>query len=93
VEAEEKGPSTGDLSEGGTEQVGARPNSRKRLNFELSQALYDELQRVAASRGASVSHLLRAFIRLGLKVVQLEDNPGAALILREDDREREIVLF
>ncbi len=73
--------------------MGARPSSRKRLNFELSQALYDELQRVAASRGASVSHLLRAFIRLGLKVVQLEDHPGAALILREGDREREIVLF
>jgi hypothetical protein len=25
--------------------------------------------------------------------VQLEDHPGAALILREDGREREIVLF
>jgi len=73
--------------------VGARPGSRRRLNFELSQALYDELQRVATSRGTSVSHLLRAFIRLGLKVVQVEDHPGAALILREGDREREIVLF
>jgi hypothetical protein len=37
--------------------------------------------------------MLRRFIRLGLLATQIQERPDAALIFREGDREREILLL
>jgi hypothetical protein len=41
----------------------------------------------------TVLELLRKFIRLGLLVAKAEDSPDAAFVLREGDKERELLLL
>lgn len=65
----------------------------KRYNLALPKALFDEVQRIADARQTTVVDLLRRFIRLGLLAIYLEDKPDAALIIREGDSEREVLLL
>ena len=74
------------------DQVAGHPAGRKRCSFLLPQAVCGELQRSGASQGTTVAQVIRGFIRLGLRVIELQDTPGAALIIRERDRER-VILF
>ena len=65
----------------------------KRYSLALPEDLFGELQQLADTRQTTVVDLLRRFIRLGLMAAALEDAPDSALILREGDTEREIVLI
>lgn len=65
----------------------------KKYNLALPQALFDELQEVADKRHTTVVELLRRFIKLGLIATQIDETPGAALIIREGDKEREILIL
>jgi hypothetical protein len=64
----------------------------KRYNLVLPQELFDEVQRIAAERHSTVVEVLRQFIRLGLLVAQAEQDPNAAFIYRQGDKERAIML-
>lgn len=65
------------------------PN-RKRLNLNLPRPLYEELEREADRRSLSVTTLLCQSIKLMLFISRLKESPGSALIVRDDDGEREL---
>jgi hypothetical protein len=65
----------------------------KRYNLVLPAELFDELQQVADKRHTTVVELLRKFVKLGLMAVQIDENPSAALLIREGKTERQIVIL
>ncbi len=65
----------------------------KRYNLVLPEELFAELERTARKRHTSVVEVLRRYIKLGLLVEQIEERPGAELLIREGERERQIVLI
>lgn len=65
----------------------------KKYNLALPQELFDELQEVADKRHTTVVELLRRFIKLGLIASQIDETPDAAIIIREGDKEREILIL
>ena len=65
----------------------------KKYNLALPQELFDELQEVADKRHTTVVELLRRFIKLGLIASQIDETPDAALIIREGNKEREILIL
>jgi hypothetical protein len=65
----------------------------KRYNLVLPEELFAELERMANKRHTSVVEVLRRYIKLGLLVEQIDERPGAELLIREGERERQIVLI
>jgi hypothetical protein len=65
----------------------------KRYNLVLPESLYHEVQSLANKEHTTVIDLLRRFIKLGLLVTKLTQDENASLIIREGDKEREIILF
>jgi hypothetical protein len=65
----------------------------KRYNLVLPQTLFDEIQTMADRKGVTVLDVLRKFIKLGLIVVALEDQPDSKLIIRTGDTEKEVILI
>jgi len=59
----------------------------------LPSDLYDEVLAAADSRQTTVVQILKQFIKIGLLVIDLENTPGSALIIREGESEREIMMF
>lgn len=68
-------------------------NELKRYNLVLPEEMYAELERVAQKRHTSMVEILRRYIKLGLLVEQIDERPGAELLIREGARERQIVLL
>ncbi len=68
-------------------------NDLKRYNLVLAEEMYAELEKVAHKRHTSVVEILRRYIKLGLLVEQIDERPGAELLIREGSRERQIVLL
>ncbi len=64
----------------------------RRYNLVLPEDLFNEVQRLADTQHTTVVELLRRFVKLGLLAIQLQNSPDAALIIREGEREREILL-
>ena len=64
-----------------------------RYNLALPRDLFDELQFAADKRGMKVVEILRKFIKLGLLALDIHDTPGSALIIREGDTERQIMIL
>ena len=65
----------------------------KRYSLVLPEDLFTALQQLADQRQTTVVDLIRRFIKLGLIAAKIEDTPGAALIIREGDTEREVILL
>jgi len=65
----------------------------KRYNLVLPEELFAELERMASKRHTSVVEVLRRYIKLGLLVEQIDERPGAELLIREGEHERQIVLI
>jgi predicted transcriptional regulator len=66
---------------------------QKRYNLVLPAEVFDEVKTIADSRNTTVKQLLHRFIKLGLIAIKIDETPGAALIIREGDSEREIVFY
>jgi ATP-dependent Clp protease ATP-binding subunit ClpA len=64
----------------------------KRYQLVVPSDLFDAVQRIAAREEATVIEVLRRFIRLGLLVTEMQQRPGAALIVRDEDGERQLLL-
>jgi hypothetical protein len=64
----------------------------KRYNLVLPEELFCAVHKLAEDRHTSVVELLRKFIKLGLIVAKVEENPDAAFVIREGDKEQQIVL-
>jgi len=65
----------------------------KRYNLVLPEDLFSEVEKLAEKRQTTVVDILRRFIKLGLLASQIEESPGAALLIREGDTERQIILI
>ncbi len=65
----------------------------KRYNLVVPDSLFREVQELADRQGTTVVEVLRRFIKLGLLATQVMETPGSALVIREGEREREIVLL
>lgn len=65
----------------------------KRYNLVLPEELFRELQMLAEHRHTTVVELLRKFIRLGLLVAKFEESPDTVFVVREGDKERQLVLL
>lgn len=65
----------------------------KRYSLVMPEELSDELQRLADERGSTVAELLRRFVKLGILAAKVERAPDGALLIREGERERELVLI
>jgi hypothetical protein len=65
----------------------------KRYSLVLPEDLFTAIQELADQRQTTVVDLIRRFIKLGLIAAKVEDTPGAALIIREGDTERQIILL
>ena len=70
-----------------------RTSGLKRYSLVLPEDLFTALQELADQRQTTVVDLIRRFIKLGLIAAKIEDTPGAALIIREGDTERQIILL
>lgn len=68
-------------------------NRLKHYNLTLPEDLFDELQQLADREHTTVVDLLRRFIKLGLLAIRVNETPGSALIIREGEKEREILLL
>ena len=64
-----------------------------RYNLALPTELFDELKSAADKRGLTVVEILRKFIKVGLLALDIQDKPGSALIIREGDSERQILIY
>jgi hypothetical protein len=58
----------------------------------IPKYLFENLQRLAARENTTVLDLIRRFIKLGLKIVE-EQEEGSELIIRREDEEDEQILF
>lgn len=65
----------------------------RQYNLVLQDELFVELKKVAAQNGISMVELLRRFIRLGLLVEKLQNEPDSAFLIREGNSEREVILI
>ncbi len=74
-----------------TTRDGNQKTGGKRYNLVLPSHLYEEVQTVANEQNTSVLELLKRFIKIGLLVAKLSQSSNAALIIREGDKEREVV--
>jgi hypothetical protein len=71
----------------------AQEEAVKRYNLALPRKLFDEIEKIAVERQSTIVDVLKMFIRLGLYAVEIDRDKDAMLIVREGDREREIVLI
>jgi hypothetical protein len=65
----------------------------KRYSLVLPEDLFTAIQKLADQRQTTVVDLIRRFIKLGLIAAKIEDTPDAALLIREGDTERQIILL
>jgi len=72
---------------------GSRNGNVKRYSLVLPEELFDAVQELAEQRQTTVVELIRRFIKLGLIAARIEETEGAALIIREGETEREIILL
>ena len=72
--------------------MASSPSKMKRYNLVLPEELFNEIQKIADDRHTTIVEILRKFIKVGLLVVQAEETPSSALLIREGDTEREIIL-
>ncbi|MFM8321315.1 MAG: ribbon-helix-helix protein, CopG family [Chloroflexota bacterium] len=68
-------------------------NELKRYNLVVTEEMYAQLEQVARKRHTSVVEILRRYIKLGLIVEEIDERPGAELLIREGARERQIVFL
>lgn len=70
-----------------------KKKQQKRYNLVLPEGLFNRVQELADEEETSVVELLRKFIKLGLLAVDIEKDPDAALLIREKDVERQLVIL
>src|SRR5215469_3987870 len=75
-------------------QTGTQKKSEvKRYNLVLPGNLFDEVQTLANEESISILEMLKRFIKIGLVITKLHQSPNASVIIREGNRERELVFL
>jgi hypothetical protein len=65
----------------------------KRYNLSLPVKLYEDLEEIATKEHATVLEVIRRILKLGLLVAKIKDTPGATIVIREGEKERELILL
>ncbi len=65
----------------------------KRYNLILPTSLFDQIELLADDESASILEMLKRFIKIGLMITTLAQSPDTKVIIREGDRERELVFL
>ena len=65
----------------------------RRYTLVLPESLFREVQELADRDHTAMVEVLRRFIKLGLLATRIQETPGSALIIREGDKERQILLL
>ncbi len=65
----------------------------KRYSLVIPDDLYREVERLANEEQTTVVDLLRRFIKLGLLITRVQQDPTGAVIIREGSRERELIIL
>lgn len=73
--------------------MGSSKSDIKKYNLAMPQELFDKLQETADKQHTTVVELLRKFIKLGLLIIELDGRPDSAFLIREGDKEREVVFL
>lgn len=63
------------------------------FHLRMPAALNEEIEAIAARYGVSKTELMRRFLKLGLVSIALQEHPTDALIVREGDTEKEVMLI
>ena len=77
-----------------TTQVSKHHSSTKsrRYNLVIPEDLYDQIQEIADTHAEPMVSTLKRFIKLGLLVESLRNNPDVKFLIREGDTEREVLI-
>jgi hypothetical protein len=65
----------------------------KRYNLVIPKELYGEIEKVADKRRVKVVDVLRTYIEFGLWFEMTLAKPETTLVVKEGDKERELILF
>jgi ATP-dependent Clp protease ATP-binding subunit ClpA len=66
-------------------QLIERQRGVRRYSLVLPEDLFQQVQRLAESEQTTVVELLRRFTKLGLLVTEIQNTPGASLVIRQAD--------
>ncbi|HEX8597355.1 MAG TPA: hypothetical protein VF952_02455 [Chloroflexia bacterium] len=65
----------------------------KRYNLALPHELFDQLEAIAEENHTTVVEVLRRFIKLGLVAVKAQKEENTTFLIREGEKEREILVI
>ena len=75
-------------------QLIERQRGVRRYSLVLPEDLFQKVQQLAESEQTTVVELLRRFTRLGLLVTEIQNTPGASLVIRQpDNTEQRLVVL
>lgn len=75
------------MSEKTREKLKTKSPEMKRYNLSIPETLFDQVKELADREGTSVLDVFRKFIKLGLFIEKVKDNPETSFILREGEKE------
>lgn len=73
--------------------MSATDNGVKRYSLALPQKLFDEMSLIAERNGISVVDVMRSSFKLGVLAYKVQETPGSALVIKEGDSEKELMLL
>ena len=72
---------------------GGRAGKVKRYNLALPEDLFREVELIAEQEHTTVLEVIRRSVKLGLLAASVQKTPGASLLIRQGETEREIILL
>lgn len=76
-----------------TEVASTKQRRVRRYNLALPEELFSKLEEEANKHNTTVVDMLRRFVKLGLLALSIEESPDAALLIREGNTEKQIMLL
>ena len=71
----------------------SQSGNKRRYSLVLPAGLFDEVERLAESKGMPVVDVFRQFTKLGLLVAQTEETPDTYFCIRSGNEERKVILL
>lgn len=64
-----------------------------RYNLALPMDLWEAVNKAADDNGTTVVEIIRKCLRVGLLALETQQKPETALIIREDGKERQLLIY
>ena len=72
---------------------GGRAGKVKRYNLALPEDMFRAVEQLAQQEHTTVLEVIRRSVKLGLLAADVQKTPGASLVIRQGETEREIILL